>query len=347
MSTTTAEEYSVEQEILDFFKQTSATRSECDTLAKELVRGTAVPFAVQGVCSYTVYGGPNEEFVVQFRLNSLGIKEEVARLARRIFGDLAPDVSAKGQIGQEGLGKKEPLLVYVMSRVRGISHLDFILAHSEPENSPEWFAWRKNLIMDVARFFALAWKSPQPTGQSSDTSLLREYQKDLELLFTTLPERFRPIIQKSLDSLPAIFNLPEVLLHKDFGSCNIMVDSTSCHLVGVIDWAEAEVGPFGTNLYSLEVLMGKFHFKKGWIRYEDYDTLEALFWGTMRTESVINEEQIQTAKWAAIVGMLRSWGSTSRLANMPEPVPIKDDESGAYNLLQLDGLLITPATKIV
>ncbi|KAL2838261.1 hypothetical protein BJY01DRAFT_220169 [Aspergillus pseudoustus] len=34
-----------------------------------------------------------------------------------------------------------------------------------------------------------------------------------------------------------------VLLHRDFGVCNIMVDETTCNLVGVIDWAEAEDRP--------------------------------------------------------------------------------------------------------
>lgn len=42
---------------------------------------------------------------------------------------------------------KEPLCAHIMDRVKGVSHLDFILE----QNTPEWFAWRKNLITDVAR----------------------------------------------------------------------------------------------------------------------------------------------------------------------------------------------------
>lgn len=41
------QEYSVDQEIIDFFKKTSATRSACDERAKELVGGTPTPVAVQ------------------------------------------------------------------------------------------------------------------------------------------------------------------------------------------------------------------------------------------------------------------------------------------------------------
>ena len=86
MSTNTRENSSVEQEIIDFFKQTPATRSQCDALAKQLVGGNVVPVAVQGVCSDTVYAGPNEVVVVQFRLKSLSLNEETGRLAREIFG---------------------------------------------------------------------------------------------------------------------------------------------------------------------------------------------------------------------------------------------------------------------
>lgn len=52
-----------------------------------------------------------------------------------------------------------------------------------------------------------------------------------------------------------------VLLHKDFGVCNSMVNETSCNLVGVVDWAEAEVAPFGLNLHSHQRLISKVHLK--------------------------------------------------------------------------------------
>lgn len=54
-----------------------------------------------------------------------------------------------------------------------------------------------------------------------------------------------------------ILSLPMVLLHRDLGSCNIIVDEATCRLIGVIDWAEAEVCPFGLNLHSLQSLTGK------------------------------------------------------------------------------------------
>ncbi|GAD95431.1 conserved hypothetical protein [Paecilomyces variotii No. 5] len=138
-----------------------------------------------------------------------------------------------------------------------------------------------------------------------------------------------------------------VLLHKDFGVCNIMVSDT-CNLVGVIDWAEAEIAPFGLNLHSHQRLISKVRLKDGWIRYDDYVMSEEIFWNTFSKEAGgLDNETIKIIKAARITGWLLSRGFTSRLANMLEPVPIRDDESGAYNMRDLDGLLINPATRFI
>ncbi|KAI9042366.1 uncharacterized protein KD926_005661 [Aspergillus affinis] len=145
--------YSVDQEITDFIEKTTETPSACDSLARERLGGSIVPVAVQGACSYTVYAGPNAEFVVQFRLASLQLGMNVTNLARSIYGQFAPQVTFLGQIG-EGIESKEPLYIYILSRVRGISYLDFILAHNSqvPKNSPKFSSWRKNLVIDIAKY---------------------------------------------------------------------------------------------------------------------------------------------------------------------------------------------------
>jgi len=48
-------------------------------------------------------------------------------------------------------------------------------------------------------------------------------------------------------------------------------------------------------------------------------------------------------KVARVLGLLRSSGFTSRLKNMPEP--IQEDESGRYNMMILDALLVKPAPR--
>lgn len=202
------------------------------------------------------------------------------------------------------------------------------------------------LITRHARFFALSWKSPQVVDQIYSDSLHHQHKRDLELLLISLPDRFRPLIQRPISALPSVLSLPMVLLHKDFGACNIMVNETSCNLVGVVDWAEAEVAPFGLNLHSHQRLISNIHLKTGWIIYDDHTILEDLFWSTFNKEAGgLGNETIETIKAARTVGLLLSRGFTSRLPNAPAPVPIRDDESGAYNMHDLDGLLINLSTR--
>lgn len=121
----------------------------CDTKAVELAGGNAVPVDVQGACSYSVYAGPDLEYVVQFRLKSLALATKVTSLATEIYGSFVPKVTFEGKVGDD---EKEPLYVYLMSRMRGMTHLDFILAHGFPENSPDNLVWRQNLIGDIAQY---------------------------------------------------------------------------------------------------------------------------------------------------------------------------------------------------
>ena len=145
----TFDESSLDTEIQEFFSQTSATREVCDTKAKALVGGNVVPVTEQGNCSYTVYAGLESEFVIQFRLKSLMLNSEMANLAFQVYDALAPKATFHGQIGSDD---KEPLLVYVMNRIKGISHLDFVLADKLPENSDQNLIWRNTIVSDVARY---------------------------------------------------------------------------------------------------------------------------------------------------------------------------------------------------
>ncbi|KFZ11635.1 hypothetical protein V501_04639 [Pseudogymnoascus sp. VKM F-4519 (FW-2642)] len=360
---TTSAVYNVEDEIAAFFTKTSVTRQACDDRAKDIAGGTVTPIKIQGFCSYSVYAGPNLEYVVQFRPKSLELKTENTMLAKQLYGTLAPEVSFVGQLGDDDAGK-EPLYIYLANRVRGVTQLEFNLTHACADNSQETFAWRKTLMGDMARytipilntlfinytkchsFFALAWKSPQLMDVSQRNRLRQTYTTELQLLLTALPVRFRTTIQSCIDSVDAILSLPMVLLHQDFGDSNIMVDETTCHLVGIIDWAEAEIGPFGLNLFALESLSGKLHLQNGWSRYEDYDILQDTFWNTFKKEvGGVTKEDLRTVSLARTTGLLLTHGFTSRLANDPDHVPIGDDERGRYNMLSLDGFLINLVTR--
>ena len=107
-------------------------------MAKDLVGGDrAVQVTIQGCCSYTVYAGQDLDHVVQFRLKSSPLKSDITALARQIYGSLAPETSLRQQLGEDSAeAGQEPLLVYVMARVKGASRLEFVLAHGNPETPP-------------------------------------------------------------------------------------------------------------------------------------------------------------------------------------------------------------------
>lgn len=145
--------YNLEREIEGFFEWASATRSACDDYVKEALGGEVTPVPLQGESSYTVFAGPKGESVAQFRFKSLELKKETIALAQSIHGNLVPQVTFKGQIGEDIEGK-EQLRIYFMNRIQGNSYLGFLLSHCAdvPEESPQFSVWRKNVIADIARY---------------------------------------------------------------------------------------------------------------------------------------------------------------------------------------------------
>lgn len=234
-----------------------------------------------------------------------------------------------------------------MNRIVGLSHLDFILKYGFPQNSVSNVTARKNLMTDIARFMARSWKCPQEVSSEYRTMLARRYTSDLQLLLTTLPKRFHATVQDVLDHLDSVFSLPMVLLHCDFGSSNVLVEDKTCHLTGVVDWAEAEICPFGQNLHSLEAFTGSLHLQHGWKRYDDYDDLQVSFWDTFSHEigNDLSRDTKKAIETSRVMGLLLSRGFTKRLANAAPPTPISDDSAGRYNMLSLDGFLLNPETK--
>lgn len=220
----TYSQYTVDAEIASFFSKTPATRSECDARAKELAGGNVIPVKVQGACSYSVYAGIELEYVVQFRLKSLEPRAETTTLARNVYGSLVPEVAFKGQIGEE-MDEEEPLYVYLMSRIRGMTHLDFVLAHGHLANSPENLERRRILMADLGRyissqfplqvlcadhgrFFALSWRAPQQVDPTYRSRLGQTYVKELQVLLSALPDRFRPTIQIASSQWILFFRYP-------------------------------------------------------------------------------------------------------------------------------------------
>lgn len=76
--------------------------------------------------------------------------------ARRVYGGLVPEVSFRGEMGGDACNDgdeddgRENLVVYVMPRMRGISRLEYILAHGFPEDGEKICEARERLVGDVA-----------------------------------------------------------------------------------------------------------------------------------------------------------------------------------------------------
>ncbi|KAM3510857.1 hypothetical protein MY11210_005519 [Beauveria gryllotalpidicola] len=346
--------YDVDEEVAAFFKKTTASRAGCQEKARSLTGSDRVlQIPIQGDSSYSMYAGAELEYVVHCRLRSLALRTDMYDLATEIYGPLVPAFQLHGELGSSDVddeaknGGKEPLLVYLMPRLPGITQLDFALSRKVAESSPEFFPSRQNFFTDVASFFARSWLAPQSVSLEYRENIKAEYGRDLKRLLNDLPERFQPYVETCLASLDDIMSLPMVLVHNDFGCFNLLVDEASCHLKGVVDWAEATIGPFGLNLHSIRSFEGQMHLRNGWSKYPDYDALEETFWAVF-TQQVgsLSDETIRIIKRARLLGLLRSHGFTSRLANEPEPVPLRDDDNGRYNMLFLDGYLINPATRL-
>lgn len=187
---------------------------------------------------------------------------------------------------------------------------------------------------------------PQEVSLAFRTSLHRSYTRDLELLLSALPLRFLPHIQYCLEHMSSVFSLPLVMVHRDFSTCNIMVDTTSCQLTGVIDWAEAGVCPFGQNLHFLQHFSGTMHISRGWRQFMDHAVLQKVFWQTFSSGvGGMTLEMAQAIQVSRVMGCLLVYGFTRRLANEPEVAPIRDDEFGRYNMRYLDAFLLDPTTR--
>lgn len=53
-------------------------------------------------------------------------------------------------------------------------------------------------------------------------------------------------------------SLPMVLTHGDLSEKNIMVDPVDGRVIGIVNWDNAELLPFGFALYALEHFFGYF-----------------------------------------------------------------------------------------
>ena len=111
--------YSVESSIKDFFNtSTTATRAECDFKAASLVGGSVEPVPVQGMWSYTVTAGLQQEYVIQFRAEPSRLDMANVNIAMQVHASVVPKCNYYGRIGGD-----HPLYIYVMDKCDGLSYI--------------------------------------------------------------------------------------------------------------------------------------------------------------------------------------------------------------------------------
>ncbi len=252
---------------------TENDRLECDAVAQGLHQNEhIVPALSQGCCSYTVLVGDRQ--IIQFRPQKYQLDIPVMEAVKKVFSNYAPLTKLEVD------AKVPRLLMYTMERLQGISY-DSYRGIEMGLGSEQAWSNHIRLIEDFAVFLAKSWHhdadlpSRSKVGSSIAARLYRLTQE--------LPHRFRSEAVSVLEQLHKLDVLPWVLTHGDVIPSNIMVDPSTGHLTGFVDWAEAEVLPFGMCLYGLEELLGSMTVT-GWTYRDRSEWLRSRFWQRLLVE---------------------------------------------------------------
>lgn len=286
--------------INDFFARCDLgfqARAECDALLTQVFPGRPTePARTQGYCSYTVFVG--NEIVVQFRPSKYQLDLSTLAAAQDVYGSFAPSTQLLTMLGPCGL------IVYTMNRMQGVSYKD--AKAREPEIPPSVASSvRKVLCEDFAAFLARSWQYGSERSLLALGTIGRSIQPRLQKLISELPTRFQSRTSEVLSQLTTIIALPWVLTHGDIVTSNIMLDADTGRLFGFVDWAEAELLPFGTCLYGLEEILGYMTTER-FVYYDDAAQCRRVFWRSLRENiaELADENVFQAVLLARDLGIL-------------------------------------------
>ncbi|KAF1952127.1 hypothetical protein CC80DRAFT_180337 [Byssothecium circinans] len=290
-------------------------------------------FGDQGYCSFTLMVTlPSSEhsLIVQLRPRQHDLDLNIAEEARKTYGNLAPRV--------RGLDVRLPggLSAFEMELVDGVP-LSKIKSTASTMDEEYWMK-KVKLVESFASFIARAWPSPSNPAVSSRRIRADSLVFDgpgwlspctgvvganivpkLRQLARELPDRgLRLRAQETLESLLRITEYPVVLNHGDLIPSNILVDPETWEITGLVDWAEAEVLPFGTCLYGLEHLLGSIvdHYpspsliyasptsRPKFVYHERAEELRRMFWGTLVGEAPELNRSLGEVRLMRDVGVL-------------------------------------------
>ncbi|KAK1829261.1 hypothetical protein QBC39DRAFT_392664 [Podospora conica] len=331
--------YSIDSAISSFFaSSTTATRRQCDALASSLAGGPVSPVQIQGAFSYTLTAGTNNIKVFQFRVQESSLDMETLSLARATHPPFVAGCKYHGTIGQP-----RPLHVYEMDNLPGTPYI--IARDISAAQPPDAVRRQRETVKDLARFFAQSWNASQHLAHDDSSALLAEFHDKFDLLARSLPPRFALNLGKVRQQLPALFSgaLPFVLSHGDLCEMNLLINSETGNITGIVDWAEARVLPFGFSLWALENMLGCMD-SRGWRYYDNRRELEDIFWQTFSEgASGASDVGLQLVRTARMAGLFCRYGFIVDGKDVKGVV----DQADASSLAYLDAFCSTEDLALI
>ena len=122
--------------------------------------------------------------------------------------------------------------------------------------------------------------------------------------------------------------------HTDLLENNLHVDPGTGRLVGVCDWKDAEISPFGMSLGGLETMLGMDRVGKGWCYHANHEALRSVFWEAFN--QAMGEPRVyDRVEVARLVGIFLAHGWEYNEA--AEKVVVGE---GSYGFMYLDAAVL-------
>ncbi|KAL6895888.1 hypothetical protein HDV57DRAFT_480693 [Trichoderma longibrachiatum] len=296
------------------------TREACDAYARIRFPGVeATPLQTQGYCSYTL--SLSKEHLLQFRPEAFKLDMETCREVKAIYGKYAPTTTYLGEIqgiplqSRDGHVGSLMMHVYLHRRIPGIPLSEFrrrrriSLKGTEDRSAND--IYKRRLMRGLAKVFALGFRARRQPREGIPKGRIGKSMESRLGLLGDLPSDDKDLQRHILEAhsqFDSIQSSDWCLTHGDLLPANILVNSKTGRLTGLIDWAEAEWLPFGMALYGIEEVLGETVLaSEGFEYYADHRELRQLFWSQFvsligqRQMSIIQVQRLEAARKLGIL----------------------------------------------
>ncbi|KAK6001304.1 hypothetical protein QM012_002635 [Aureobasidium pullulans] len=274
------------------------SQASCDAYAEKILNQPVRPLDWQGCHSYTLESG-DEQIVIQFRSAASPLDKNTVKLAKKVHPTLVPATEYLGFF------ESTEVTVWKMDKIPGLG-IFYVMDDDDVDIKTKLPA----TVTNMAKFYVEAWQSRQ-TPSLEETLAVRQ---TCETKLAELEEKhsssspFLNHIRTCKEALDDILKLPWVLTHDDLSSMNLLFNRTTGNLVGVVDWADAEIWPFGKGLWGVESVLG-FCGSEGytWLD-DDCLTYRKLFAASLQEQLCLPADILAIIEKARKLGLLLRYG---------------------------------------